>query len=74
MESLDVIGKQMSSSAGDTLRNDEIKFMNVPKNYFVLTDSKQLIQHEFNKKIFYSAKSYDELNLLDAYKGIKKIS
>ena len=49
MESLDVIGKQMSSDAGKTLRNDEVKFMNVSKNYFVLTESKQLTEHEFNK-------------------------
>ena len=31
MESLNVIGEQMSSDAGDMLRNDEVKFMNVPK-------------------------------------------
>lgn len=74
MESLDVIGKQMSSDAGETLRNDEVKFMNVSKNYFVLTESKQLTEHEFNKKIFYMAKSHDVLNLLDSYKGLKKIS
>ena len=74
MESLDVIGKQMSSDAGETLRNDEVKFMNVSKNYFVLTESKQLTEHEFNKKIFYMIKSHDELNLLDSYKGLKKIS
>ena len=66
MESLDVIGKQMSSDAGKTLRNDEVKFMNVSKNYFVLTESKQLTEHEFNKKIFYMIKSHDELNLLDS--------
>ena len=33
--------------------NDEIKFMNVPKNYFVLTQSDQLTEKKFNKKIFY---------------------
>ena len=73
-ESLDVIGKQMASDAGETLRNDEVKFMNVSKNYFVLTESKQLTEHEFSKKIFYMAKSHDELNLLNFFKGIKKIS
>ena len=74
MESLDVIGKQMSSDAGDILRNDEMKFMNVQKNYFVLTQSDQLTEMEFNKKIFYSANKIENLNLLDAYDGIKKIS
>ncbi len=74
MGSLDVIDKQMSSDAGDILRNDEVKFMNVPKNYFVLTQSDQLNEIEFNKKIFYSANSKENLNLLDSYDGIKKIS
>ena len=74
MESLNVIGKQMSSDAGDILRNDEVKFMNVPKNYFILTQSDQLTEMEFNKKIFYSANDSENLNLLDAYDGITKIS
>ena len=74
MGSLDIIDKQMSSDAGDILRNDEVKFMNVPKNYFVLTQSDQLTEIEFNKNIFYSANSKESLNLLDAYEGIKKIS
>ena len=74
MESLDVVGKQMSSDAGDILRNDEVKFMNVPKNYFVLTQSDQLTEMEFNKKIFYSVRDMENLNLLDSYDGIKKIS
>jgi len=74
MESLDVIGKQMSSNAGDILRKDEVKFMNVPKNYFVLTQSDQLTEMECNKKIFYSANNMGNLNLLDSYDGIKKIS
>jgi hypothetical protein len=74
MASLDIIGKQMSSDAGDTLRDDEVKFMDVSKNYFVLTESNQLTEMEFNKKIFYSANSEDNLNLLDSYEGIEKIS
>ena len=74
MESLDVVGKQMSSDAGDILRNDEVKFMNVLKNYFVLTQSEQLTEMEFNKKIFYSLRDMENLNLLDSYDGIKKIS
>ena len=74
MESLDVVGKQMSYEAGDILRNDEVKFMNVSKNYFVLTQSDQLTEMEFNKKIFFSAKDMENLSLLDSYDGIKKIS
>jgi hypothetical protein len=74
MESLDVIGKQMSSNAGDILRNDEVKFMDVPKNYFILTQSDQLTEMEFNKKIFYLANDLENLNLLDAYDCITKIS
>ena len=74
MESLDVINKEMSSDAGDILRNDEVKFMNVPKNYFVLTQSDELTKIKFNKKIFYSVNSMEKLNLLDSYDGIKKIS
>ena len=74
MESLDVVGKEMSSDAGDILRNDEVKFMNVRKNYFVLTQSDQLTEMEFNKKIFYSIRDMKNLNLLDSYDGIKKIS
>jgi len=74
MEALDVVGKQMSSDAGDILRNDEVKFMNVPKNYFVLTQSDQLTEMEFNKKIFYSVRDMENFNLLDSYDGIKKIS
>jgi hypothetical protein len=64
----------MESEAGDTLRDDEIKFMDVSKNYFFLTQSDQLTEQKFNKKIFYSANNEDGLNLLDSYEGIKKIS
>ena len=74
IESLDMVGKQMSSDAGDILRKDEVKFMNVPKNYFVLTQSDQLTEMKFKKKIFYSANNMENLNLLDCYDGIKKIS
>ena len=74
IESLNVISKQMESEAGDALRDDEIKFMDVSKNYFFLTQSDQLTEQEFNKKIFYSANNEDDLNLLDSYEGIRKIS
>jgi len=74
MQCLEVVSKEMSSSAGDTLRNDEQKFMDVSKNYHVLTESNQLTDNEFRKKIFYPIKKYEDLHLLDAYDGLEKIS
>ena len=74
MQSLEVVGKEMSSSAGDKLRNDELEFMDVSKNYHVLTESDQLTKKEFKKKIFYPLRNYEDLNLLDAYDGLEKIS
>ena len=74
MQSLEIVDKEMSSSAGDKLRNDELKFMNVAKNYHVLTQSDQLTKNKFKKKIFYSFKNDKDLNLLDAYDGLEKIS
>ena len=74
MQCLEVVSKEMSSSAGDTLRNDEQKFMDVSKNYHVLTESNQLTKNEFRKKIFYPIKKYEDLHLLDAYDGLEKIS
>ena len=74
MQSLEVVSKEMSSSAGDTLRKDEQKFMDVSKNYHVLTESNQLTSNEFRKKIFYPIKKYEDLHLLDAYDGLEKIS
>ena len=49
MQSLEIVDKEMSSSAGDKLRNDELKFMNVAKNYHVLTQSDQLTKNKFKK-------------------------
>jgi len=74
MQCLEVVSKEMSSSAGDTLRNDEQKFMDVSKNYHVLTESNQLTDDEFRKKIFYPIKKYEDIHLLDAYDGLEKIS
>ena len=74
IQSLEIVGNEMSSSAGDILREDELKFMNVQKNYHVLTDSNQLTKNEFNKKIFYPFKNDENLNLLDTYDGLEKIS
>ena len=74
IDSLKVIEEQMSSDAGDTLRKDELAFMDVAKNYFVLTQSIQLTEQEFQKKIFYPSDNDDDLNLLNSYAGLKKIS
>ncbi|MDA8526886.1 EthD domain-containing protein [Gammaproteobacteria bacterium] len=74
MQSLEIVGKEMSSSAGDKLRNDELEFMDVSKNYHVLTESDQLTKNKFKKKIFYPFKNDEDLNLLDAYDGLEKIS
>ena len=74
IQSLEIVSKEMSSSAGAALRNDEQKFMDVSKNYHVLTESNQLTKNEFRKKIFYPIKKYEDLHLLDAYDGLEKIS
>jgi hypothetical protein len=74
MQSLEIVSKEMSSSAGDTLRNDEQKFMDVSKNYHVLTESNQLTKNEFRKKIFYPIRKHKDLHLLDAYDGLEQIS
>tara|TARA_B100001287_G_scaffold103924_1_gene87369 strand:+ start:473 stop:1027 length:555 start_codon:yes stop_codon:yes gene_type:complete len=72
--SLNYIEEQMSSDAGDTLREDELKFMDVAKNYFILTQSDQLTEQKFNKKIFYPVNDEHDLGSLNSYKGLKKIS
>ncbi len=74
IESLNDIEEQMSSDAGDTLREDELKFMDVAKNYFVLTQSDQLTEQRFKKKIFYTCNDEDDLTSLNSYEGLKKIS
>ena len=74
IESLNDIEEQMSSDAGDTLREDELKFMDVTKNYFVLTQSDQLTEQRFKKKIFYTCNDEDDLTSLNSYEGLKKIS
>ena len=73
-ESLKIIEEKMSSNAGAILREDELKFMNVAKNYFVLTESAQLTEQEFKKKIFYPCNKIESLNSLNAYEGLKQIS
>lgn len=73
-KSLEVIGKQMASDAGDTLRNDELNFMNVEKNFYLFTESNELSNETFKKKIFYLANTPAELIHLDGVNGIIKIS
>ena len=74
IESLKIIEEKMSSNEGDILRVDELKFMNVKKNYFVLTQSEQLTKQEFKKKIFYPCNKIEDLNSLNSYAGLKQIS
>tara|TARA_Y100001935_G_scaffold239807_1_gene227800 strand:- start:2231 stop:2785 length:555 start_codon:yes stop_codon:yes gene_type:complete len=74
IESLNYIEEQMSSDAGDILREDELKFMDVAKNYFVLTQSNQLTELRFKKKIFYPSNDIESLNSLNSYESLKKIS
>ena len=72
--SLNIIEKEMASDAGDILREDELKFMNVAKNYFVLTQSDQITDCEFKKKIFYPSNNMEDLSSLNSFTGLKKIS
>ena len=58
IQSLEIVGNEMASSAGDILRDDERKFMDVPKNYHVFTESNQLTMSKFNKKIFVWVRCY----------------
>jgi len=64
----------MASDAGDTLRNDELNFMNVEKNFYLFTESNELSNETFKKKIFYLANTPAELIHLDGVNGIIKIS
>jgi len=73
-KSLAIVGEQMASNTGDTLRKDELNFMNVPQNYYVLTESKELTEEVFNKKIFCPLGNDKELSILDSINGVKKIS
>ena len=69
-----MVGNEMSACAGDILREDELKFMNVQKNYHVLTESNQLTKNKYKKKIFHPYKNDEDSNSLDAYEGLEKIS
>ncbi len=48
--------------------------MDVSKNYHVLTESNQLTKRNLRKKFFTLLKNDEDLNLLDAYDGLEKIS
>ena len=73
-DSLAIVSNQMSSDAGETLRKDELNFMDVSKNFYVFTKSNELTDLTFKKKIFYIAKTQNELTHLDGMSGIVKIS
>jgi uncharacterized protein (TIGR02118 family) len=73
-KSLEVVAKQMSSPAGDMLREDELNFMNVPLNFYVFTSSSENQASAFQRKIFYIAKNKKDFNMLESQIGLKKIS
>tara|TARA_B100000287_G_scaffold430260_1_gene485158 strand:+ start:3598 stop:4173 length:576 start_codon:yes stop_codon:yes gene_type:complete len=74
MKSLEIIEEEMSSNKGDILRKDELNFMNVPQNYFVLSESKELTEEIFKKKIFCPLRKNNKPAILDSIDGVKKIS
>ena len=73
-EALEIIGQEMSSSKGDNLRKDELNFMDVSRNYHLLTETTELTARSFNKKLFFFASNLNELNLLNDRDELVKIS
>ena len=73
-KSLAIIGEQMSSNAGDTLREDELNFMNVESNFYIFSNSVESHFEKYAKKIFLIASLESEITLIDTMTGIKKIS
>lgn len=73
-KSLGILAEQMSSTPGDTLRKDELNFMNVPLNFYIFTNSTDESSFEFKRKIFYVAREQNQLGRLDGIRGIEKIS
>jgi len=59
---------------GDTLREDEKKFMDVDKNFFVFCESAETVNTEFSMKLFYVASTEQQMKNLDSYPWITKIS
>lgn len=73
-KSLEVIAEQMSSSAGDTLREDELNFMDVPLNFYVFTGSSKNLVSKFQRKIFHLAMEESDFQMLESQIGLEKIS
>ena len=73
-KSLEIVGEQMASNAGDTLRKDELNFMHVEENFHVFTNSSEISIKTYSKKIFLIAKDKNELKFLDKFSCIQKIS
>ena len=73
-KSLAIVGEQMASNAGDTLRKDELNFMHVEENFHVLTNSSERSTKTYSKKIFLIARHKNELKFLDKFSCIQKIS
>ena len=73
-KSLEVIAEQMSSSAGDTLRKDELNFMDVPLNFYVFTGSSENLASKFQRKIFHLAMEESDFQMLESQIGLEKIS
>ena len=73
-KSLAIVGEQMASNAGDTLRKDELNFMHVEENFHVLTNSSERSTKTYSKKIFLIARDKNELKFLDKFSCIQKIS
>ena len=73
-KSLAIVGEQMASNAGDTLRKDELNFMHVEENFHVLTNSSEISTKTYSKKIFLIARDKNGLKFLDKFSCIQKIS
>ena len=73
-KSLRVIAEQMGSSTGDTLREDELNFMDVPLNFYVFTGSSENLASKFQRKIFHLAMEESDFQMLESQIGLEKIS
>jgi hypothetical protein len=73
-KSLGVVTEQMGSSAGDTLREDELNFMDVPLNFYVFTGSSENLASKFQRKIFHLAMEESDFQMLENQIGLEKIS
>jgi uncharacterized protein (TIGR02118 family) len=73
-KSLEIVGEQMASNTGDTLRKDELNFMHVEENFHVLTNSSEISTKTYSKKIFLIARDKNGLKFLDKFSCIQKIS